>query len=82
MGGGSEEEQLVYRLIQEANRVATFTLITMCGYNGNKSAQQITLRKEMKQLTEEHSLERQLPPEACHNSWQKVHSLGFGKVSR
>ena len=60
MGDGSEEEQLMYRLIQEANDVATFTL-TMCGYDGTVLAQQIMPRKEITtQLTEEHSLERQL----------------------
>jgi hypothetical protein len=59
MGDGLEEEQLMYRLIQEANDVATFTL-TMCGYNGTVLAQQIMPREEIKQLTEEHSLERQL----------------------
>jgi len=59
VGDGSEEEQLMYHLIQEANNVATFTL-TMCGYDGTVLAQTLKPREEMKQLTEEHSLERQL----------------------
>ena len=43
IGDGSEEEQVMYRLIQEANDVATFTL-TMCGYDGTVLAQQIKPR--------------------------------------
>jgi len=60
MGDSSEEEQLMYRLIQKANDVATF-MLTMCGYDGTVLAQQIMPREEItKQLMEEHSLERQL----------------------
>jgi hypothetical protein len=59
IGDGSEEEQVMYHLIQEANNIATFTL-TMCVCDGTVLAQQIKPHKEMKQLTEEHSLERQL----------------------
>ena len=59
IGNGLEEEQLMYRLIQEANDVATFTL-TMCGYDGTALAQTLKPHEEMRQLMEEHSLERQL----------------------
>ena len=48
IGDGSEEEQLMYRLIQEANDVATFTL-TMCRYDGTAQAQTLKPHEEMKQ---------------------------------
>ena len=75
IGDGSEEEQLMYRLIQEANDVATFTL-TMCGYDGTVLAQQITPREEIKQLTEEHTLERQLLLKHAKTHGKKFTVLG------
>jgi hypothetical protein len=75
IGDGSEEEKVMYRLIQEANDVATFTL-TMCGYDGTVLAQQIKPREEMKQLTEEHSLERQLVLKNATTHGKKFTVLG------
>ena len=76
MGDGLEEEQLMYRLIQEANDVATFTL-TMCGYDGTVLAQQIMPCEEItKQLMEEHSLERQLLLKNATTRGKKITVLG------
>jgi hypothetical protein len=75
IGDSSEEEQVMDRLIQEANDVATFTL-TMCVYNGTVLAQQIKPHEEMKQLTEEHSLEHQLLLKNATTHGKKITVLG------
>jgi hypothetical protein len=48
----------------------------MCGYDGTVLAQQIKPREEMKQLTEEHSLERQLVLKNATTHGKKFTVLG------